>query len=184
MEPLQGKFLIASPQMKDPNFHRTVVLVIRDDDDGTMGLVLNRPLELTIKEVCAQALEATCNAEGNLHQGGPCDGPLMVLHSEEMFGATSGAMKVLPGVWFTTDRESIEGLLSGSPDRMKCFVGYAGWGDGQLDGEMTEGAWLVHSPRADEVFSLDPRQWSKLMTQVTLGSEIDPRRIPDDPSVN
>jgi putative transcriptional regulator len=181
---LKGQLLVASPQMRDPNFHRTIVLIIRDEDDGTMGLVLNRPLELTISEACEKALETPCNVEGYLHHGGPCDGPLMVLHTGEAHGETSGNVKVCPGVWFSTDKDEIEHLLADGGVPLKCFIGYSGWGEGQLDGEREAGAWLTHPASDQHVFANDPKQWSKLMTQLTLGNEIDPRRIPDDPSVN
>ena len=67
---------------------------------------------------------------------------------------------------------------------MVAITGYAGWGAGQLEGEADEGAWLTLPATADQVFTADLRIWSKLMTSLTLGSEIDPKRIPDDPSVN
>ena len=181
---LPGHLLIASPQMRDPNFHRTIVLVIRDGDEGTMGVVINRPLEITVKQACEDALETACNMDGHLHHGGPCDGPLMVLHAGDAHGETSGDLKVLPGVWFCTDKDEIGHLLADGGVAMKCFVGYSGWGEGQLDGEMEAGSWLVYPGSAAAVFGGDPKQWSKLMTQITLGDEIDPKRIPDDPSVN
>jgi putative transcriptional regulator len=181
---LSGHLLIASPQMRDPNFHRTVVLIVRDDEDGTLGLVLNRPLELSVKEACDKALQTPCNVDGSLYHGGPCDGPLMVLHAGEAHGETSGDLKIARDVWFCTDKDEIESLLADGGVPMKCFIGYAGWGQGQLDGEMESGAWLTHPASSHHVYGTDAKQWSKLMTQLTLGNEIDPRRIPDDPSVN
>jgi putative transcriptional regulator len=83
-----------------------------------------------------------------------------------------------------TDKDEIEKLLADGPDLLKCFIGYAGWGSEQLASEMTEGAWLVSAATEDRIFNTDPKQWSKLMTQLTLRDQIDPRRIPDDPSVN
>ena len=184
MESLQGKLLIASPQMRDPNFHRSIVLIIRDDNDGAMGLVLNRPLELSISEACEKVLETPCEMEGYLHEGGPCEGPMMVLHAGDAFGEAIGDLEVLDGLWFITNKEEIESLLAEPRDQLKCFVGYAGWTDDQLAGEMDSGSWLIHPATLDSVFSDDARQWSKLMVQLTLRDQIDPRRIPDDPSVN
>ena len=67
---------------------------------------------------------------------------------------------------------------------MKCFIGYAGWTENQLAGEMEAGGWLLHPGNEQNIFIDDPTQWSKVMVQITLGNGIDPRRIPDDPSVN
>ena len=184
MPTLQGQLLIASPQMRDPNFHRTVILILRDEDDGAMGLVLNRPLEMTLKETCEKALDTPCGIDGFLHQGGPCDGPMMVLHAGHAFGEVAGDQQILPGVWFITNKAEIESLLADCDGPFKCFIGYAGWGEGQLAKEIESGAWLAHAADVEALFSDDQRQWSKLMLQVTLGSSIDPRRIPDDPSVN
>jgi putative transcriptional regulator len=166
--------------MADPNFHRTVVLILRHGDDGSMGLVLNRPLELSVKEACEQALVSPCNVEGPLHQGGPCEGPLMVLHSD----AVSGGMEATMGVYLTTDKDDVERLLADAEVPVKCFLGYAGWGAGQLEDELSEGAWLTTPAAGDHIFGADARIWSKLMTIITLGKEIDPSRIPDDPTVN
>ena len=184
MEQLQGHLLVASPQMQEPNFHRTVILVVRDDDDGTMGLVLNRPLDVSIKTACEKILETPCAVEGVLHAGGPCEGPLMILNAGDAFGAAVGDLEVLPDVWFITNKEEIESLLAEGTNALKCFIGYAGWGAGQLDAEMEAGAWIAHPGTSEHVFSTDVRQWSKLMTQLTLPNEIDPKRIPDDPSTN
>ena len=180
MPDLQGQLLIASPRMADPNFQRTVVLILRHGEDGAMGLVLNRPLELSVREACEEALATPCKVNGQLHQGGPCEGPLMVLHSD----AVAGGIEASIGVYLTTDKEDVERLLADPDVPIKCFLGYAGWGTGQLEEEITQGAWLVTPAAGDQIFGDDARIWSKLMTILTLGSEIDPNRIPDDPSVN
>jgi putative transcriptional regulator len=184
MASLQGQLLVASPQMRDPNFHRSIILIVKDDGDGAMGVILNRPLEISIKDACERVLETPCAMEGYLHQGGPCDGPMMVLYEGDAFGSAAGDVEVFAGVWFITNKDEIEQLLAEGPQQLKCIIGYAGWGSEQLANEMTEGAWLVSPVSAERVFSGDPKQWSKLMTQLTMGDQIDPRRIPDDPSVN
>ena len=184
MDNLQGQLLVASPQLRDPNFHRSIILIVRDEEDGAMGLVLNRPLEMTVAEACAQVLETPCTVEASLHEGGPCEGPMMVLLAGEAYGEAIGDQEVFSGVWFITNKDEIESLLADGGADLKCFVGYAGWTQGQLESELAAGAWLAHPADPENVFSADPRQWSKLMTQITLGDEIDPKRIPDDPSVN
>jgi len=184
MEQLKGHILVASPQMQESNFHRTIILVVRDDDDGTMGLVLNRPLEISVKTACEKILETPCVVDGFLHAGGPCDGPLMILYAGDAYGEAAGDLEVLPGLWFITNKDEIESILADGAGALKCFVGYAGWGAGQLDAEMEAGAWIAHPGIPEHVFNTDVKQWSKLMTQLTLPNEIDPKRIPDDPSMN
>ena len=179
---LKGKLLIASPRLGDPNFHQTIVLMLRDEEgEGAMGLVLNRPLRLTVKEACEQALETECNVDGPLYQGGPCEGPLMVLHGDD---AEGGELEIAAGVHVTTDRDQVERLLAAGGEHVKCFLGYSGWGQGQLAGEMAEGAWLTYPATAALVFDADDRDWAKLMTHLTYGPNLPLDRIPDDPSVN
>ena len=180
MQSLAGKLLIASKTLMDPNFVQTVILIVQHDDNGALGLVLNRPLKTSIKQACEQALEIPCELDGPLYQGGPCEGPLMVVHTHE----TQSDIEVFPGVYFTTDREKIEWLLNHNDGAIKFFVGYAGWAAGQLESEIETESWLIAPADARVVLDGDMEQWSKLMTQLTLGKWIDPERIPDDPSLN
>ncbi len=115
--------LIASARLLDPNFNQTVILMVQHDENGALGLVLNRPLKTTVKEACEEALEIPCQIEASLYQGGPCEGPLMVLHNEE----SSAQIEVCPGVQFTTQREQIEWILNQGEPRARFFVGYSGW---------------------------------------------------------
>jgi putative transcriptional regulator len=181
MPSLKGRILIASPRLADPNFQRTIVLMVRDDDEeGSLGLVLNRPLSVSVKEACEDALEAACNVESPLHQGGPCEGPLMVIHTDE----TVGEMQVAPGLYFTSDKDGVEELLADGDQKLKCFIGYAGWGRGQLEGELDEGAWLSCPATPELVFDEISHEWSKLLTHLTYGAKLPLDRIPDDPTVN
>lgn len=182
MHSLQGQFLIASTHLLDPNFSRAVVLIVQHGDEGALGLVLNRPLEATVREACEQVLDESCDVQGVLYQGGPCEGPLMVVHTD----ADYGEVEILPGLHFTTERQKIEWLLrhDGSESESKFFVGYSGWGAGQLEGEMETGSWLVLPAEAKAVFRYDDKQWTKLFTTATLGKWIKPEHMPDDPSMN
>src|SRR4051812_3769237 len=139
MKSLQGQLLIASPKLFDPNFFRSVVLLVQHSEAGALGLILNHPLEMTINDAWAQVSEIPCDAQGFLHQGGPCDGPLMVLHTD----ASMNEMSVLPQVFFTTDRDEIQNLVTQNQSQMKFFVGYAGWSPGQLESELEDGEWLM-----------------------------------------
>jgi len=175
--------LIASPQLLDPNFARSVVLMVQHDEGGAMGLVLNQPSETRVKEVWEQVSETACEAEGYLYHGGPCEGPLMVVHTDESLSE----MEIVPGLYFSAEKESVQQIAAGGERRAKFFVGYAGWGPGQLEAEMEEGAWLA-APASDEtIFSEDEDEWRKAF-EAAAGARpfpwVDPKLIPDDPSVN
>jgi putative transcriptional regulator len=183
MTSLQGHLLVASPKLLDPNFYRTIVLMVQHDDDGAMGLVLNRPLETSVKTAWEQVSEVECDTEGSLYHGGPCNGPLMVMHTNPAFSDA----QIMPGVFFATERSSLEQLVSLNHAPMKFFVGYAGWGPGQLEGEIEEGAWVSAKADADSVFDGDAEQWHVVMKAIARATPlpgVNPKTIPEDPSMN
>ena len=83
---LDGHFLVASRELLDPNFARSVVLIIRHSEEGAMGLVLNRPTKTSVSEAWKQVSEAPCPTTGLIHLGGPCRGPLMAIHGDPALG--------------------------------------------------------------------------------------------------
>jgi putative transcriptional regulator len=180
MTTTQGKLLLASPRLADPNFSRTVVLMIQHNAEGALGLILNRPLEITVRQACEQSLGDDCEVDELLHQGGPCEGPLMVVHGNEL----EKDADVIPGVFFTTERAKIEALLKQQIALARYFVGYAGWSAGQLEAEMEIESWIVADAAPDFIFQGQPDLWTKLMRGRILQRWVDPSRIPDDPSVN
>jgi putative transcriptional regulator len=187
MKSLAGQLLVASRELGDPNFHHTVILLVQHGKDGALGLVLNRPLDVTLKHACEEVLEATCRAEGVLRQGGPCPGPLMTLHSHDgapHFGSDE-RLEVISGLYFSTDRDELEWLLKQERPSAMFFLGYSGWGPGQLEREMADGAWIATATTSKIVFEASQSgQWSKLLTRASLGGRVKPELIPDDPSVN
>jgi putative transcriptional regulator len=179
MKSRRGQLLIASPRLRDPNFFKSVVLIVKDEDEGALGVILNRPLEITVADACGEQVIAAQDVDEPIHQGGPCDGPLTVLHGNP----AAGGEEVLDGVRFSMDKEDIEWLMANNSGPIKYFAGYSGWGEGQLQAEIDEGAWQLVPASADHVFDM-PAAWSKLSTWLSLGKQIAIERIPDDPSVN
>jgi putative transcriptional regulator len=179
MDSRAGQLLIASARLRDPNFFKAVVLIVRDEDDGALGVILNRPLEITVADACGDKVDAASEIEEPIHQGGPCEGPLTALHTN--FAAEGD--EVVRGVRFSMDREAIEWLLEHNQGPIKYFAGYSGWGKGQLDSELAEGAWMLTPASHEHVFEAKA-DWSKLTTWLALGRSIDIERIPDDPRVN
>jgi putative transcriptional regulator len=183
MSSLQGHLLIASPNLRDTNFYKSVVLLVQHNDQGALGVVLNRPVEATISDVWSQVSDLPCNAEGHLHQGGPCPGPLMVAHTDP----TASDLEVCAGIFFSTDKEAIEQLVSQCAGPLKFFINYAGWGPGQLEGEIESGGWTSTPAGRDEIFRGDEELWSdslRLAGRRARLAGVDPKLIPDDPSVN
>jgi len=180
MRSLKGQFLIASPKLLDPNFARSVVLLIQHDAKAALGVVINRPLDVTLQQACEQSLGAGCELDGVLHHGGPCEAMLVVLHTDE----SAAEAQVLPGVYFTTSKDRVEQLLENPGSQMKFFVGYSGWGPGQLEEEFESGSWVSMPAVADRVFGPTENLWSRLSAEAGLSKWVDPARIPDDPSVN
>ncbi|MCS7032617.1 MAG: YqgE/AlgH family protein, partial [Phycisphaerae bacterium] len=177
---LQGHFLIAMPNLTDPNFFRTIVLIVQHNESGALGLILNRPSRATVAEVAEKLLEDPGSAiDGYVHQGGPCDGPLMVLHDEE----SAADLTVLDDVFFSTDRSKLEWLFRKHQGRARVFVGYSGWSPGQLEGELESNAWMVAPATAHEVFGGLP-SWQSAATRAFLLQYVPAKRIPPDPRTN
>ena len=180
MQTRRGQLLVASPRLGDPNFHKTVVLIVKDDqDEGALGVILNRPLEVRVADALGEQVEAAGEVDEPLHQGGPCEGPLSVLHDNP----AGGGDEVCDGVRFSMDKEEIQWLMANHHGPIKYFAGYSGWGEGQLQSEIDEGAWVLTPASAAHVFELQG-DWGKISTWLNLGRTIDIDRIPDDPSVN
>jgi putative transcriptional regulator len=180
---LKGQLLVASPKLRDPNFFRAVVLMVQHDDNGSLGLVLNRPLEVTIHDAWKQLSQLPCEVEGPLHQGGPCEGVLMALHTD----IEASDMEVIDGVHFSTTKDAIEHLVAHTGGHVRLFVGYAGWSPGQLEGEISEGAWLTIPATHERVFDQKNGSWEFLVRAIgreSLLQWLDPKIVPEDPSMN
>ena len=95
MNSLRGLMLLATPSLRDPNFERRVVLMVRHDDDGAIGLVINHPLvpEVTVADALGENYESAASIRAPLHRGGPCEGPMMILSTK----SGSRSDEVLPG---------------------------------------------------------------------------------------
>jgi putative transcriptional regulator len=186
MKSLKGYFLVAAPNLTDSNFSQAVVLMLQHDQNGALGVVINRTLEVTVKQACEQVLETRCDIEANLHQGGPCEALLMVLHGQGEIDADGDDADdaVLPGLYFSTDKDTIEQLVRSPTGSLKFVVGYSGWGAGQLEEELKTGSWLITPATFDRVFGPYESLWNRLVSEANLSQWIDPRLIPDDPSMN
>ncbi len=183
MNSLAGHFLIASPHLADPNFVRTVTLLVQHTDEGALGLVLNRPTGKTVKDLWDEIGKVPCENELPVHLGGPVPGPLMALHTNREFSD----MEVLPGVFLSTDEESLNVLVANEEPSLKLLAGNAGWGAGQLESEFDAGGWLTLPATSELIFYDGFDLWEKVAKQsgrATLRDMLDLKDMPDDPSVN
>jgi putative transcriptional regulator len=182
MDPsLAGQLLVASPSLADPNFRRTVVLIGVHNEDGAMGVILNRPSETMVTEAVPQ-LEAVVDSEEPVYVGGPVQ-PSSVVLLAEFLDPTPAALLVLGRIGFPAGATDVDGLAQ-STDRRRVYAGYAGWSSGQLDEEIDQGDWIAHPAVPDDVFTEVPeRLWAAVLERKG-GSYALLARMPMDPSVN
>jgi putative transcriptional regulator len=152
VERLQGSLLIAGASLLDPNFRRTVVLIGHHDEDGAVGVVLNRPSEVEVADA-APPLARLVEQGERLFIGGPVESAAAVVladleHPERANVVAFGSIGFLPE---ETGPEEL-----GEIRRARVFAGYAGWGPGQLEGELGEGSWIVEPAQPADVFTPDP----------------------------
>jgi putative transcriptional regulator len=181
MESVRGQLLIAGPGLLDPNFWRTVVLVVEHSDEGALGLVLNRPSEATVGDTVPQ-LEELIDPDEAVFLGGPV-GPSSVIVLARFEDPGEAALLAFADVGVLGSNVSIEGPVAGVRDG-RAFVGHAGWGAGQLDGEVERGDWILEPAQLDDAFSPTPQDlWTTVLTRKG-GSYALVARMPADPSVN
>jgi putative transcriptional regulator len=178
---LKGQLLIAGPGLLDPNFWRTVVLIVEHTEEGALGLVLNRPSETTVGEAVPQ-LEDLLELDEPVFIGGPVQ-PSSIMVLAQFEDPDDAALIAFDdvGVLGTggTEEDRSPGLRTG-----RAFVGHAGWGPGQLDAEMERGDWIVEPAGWDDAFAPDPLAlWSRVLTRKG-GSYALIARMPPDPSMN
>jgi putative transcriptional regulator len=152
---IAGGLLIAMPQLvTDPNFARSVVLMIEHTDEGSLGLVVNRPLELSLGDVMRTLdLEWEGDPEDPVYSGGPVQPQSgWVLHEPVELPVEQPSLSVSSGIQLSTSPEQLRELAAAPPDRVRFLLGYAGWAPGQLEGELAAGAWLLAPSSAQLVF--------------------------------
>lgn len=155
---LAPAFLVAMPQLLDPNFRRSVVLLIHHDAEGTFGVVLNRPTELTATDLCTTLeLEWCGDPDKEVGWGGPVQPQTgwMLFDAQATLG--SGDVKdVAEGIGFAGSLDVLRALAQDPPEDLQLLLGYAGWGPGQLENELAEGAWLLVPVSRDAIFEVEP----------------------------
>jgi len=169
---LTGQFLVATDELQDPRFIRTVVYVVHHDAGGAMGLIVNRPIgDASLADLLERlGMEGKgINGEILVHFGGPVEPAQgFVLHTTDY--ATGGTQVVKDGIAVTSQPEILRAIGTGTGPRRSLFaLGYAGWSPGQLEGEIKAGAWAVVP--ADEALVFDEhyeKKWERAMARRTI----------------
>lgn len=163
---LQGHLLVSHPQMMDPNFHHTVVLITKEENDGASGLILNRAGPVTTKNLWKETFKEEMDVEGWVHSGGPVYGgktPIMALHKNEKFSE----QMVTSGVFLTFSKPVLRELMKEEGD-CRIFLGSSGWQPGQLENELNAGVWFLAEPDTEDLFyTYGEDLYKKCMTVVS-----------------
>ena len=178
----KGSLLIAKPFLGDPNFERGVILMCEHNEQGSFGFVLNQTTELFLGDV----LEETIYQDITLHLGGPVEkNTLHFIHRRP--DLIHGGSEIMENVFWGGDFSSVKTLLNMSTlnqEDIRFFIGYSGWGEGQLDEELKQDSWIISSTNSEFLFTTPPGNfWREILR--TMGGEY--RSIahyPIDPRLN
>lgn len=176
MQSLQGQLLIAMPMLQDFHFYHAVILICEHNQEGAMGLVINHPDELQLRDILSNE-DNTYSVPGLLepvYRGGPVEPERgFILHDDpQEWKATT---KITEDIYLTTSRDLLDAMASGNvPGNQLVTLGYAGWAGGQLEEELIDNAWLVAPVKTDILFHTPPGQrWHKSLELIG----VDPARI-------
>jgi len=181
---LSGRLLIASPTLEDENFRRTVILVLDHGDEGALGLVVNRPMEVDVSSVLP-AWQPYTTAPGRLFQGGPVQlDSALGLVALPGNGVEPVGIRLLIGSIGLVDLDAPPELIVSELAGLRIFAGYAGWAAGQLEGEIDDGAWYVVDSEPRDAFTDNPeRLWTEVLRR-QRGRLAMVSTYPDDPTLN
>tara|TARA_R110002073_G_scaffold68403_1_gene169964 strand:- start:80411 stop:81010 length:600 start_codon:yes stop_codon:yes gene_type:complete len=155
---LKHHFLIAMPQLEDPNFEHTLTYILEHNEEGAMGLTLNRPVDISFDDVLDDLgidAETLLSRQHQVVAGGPVQTDAgFILHPAQEVPFSS-SVPLQSGIWLTTSRDILEAIARGEgPAHSLMALGYAGWGAGQLEQEMAENIWLTVPASAEIIFDV------------------------------
>jgi putative transcriptional regulator len=179
---LKGRLIVAAPALTDPNFRRTVVLMLEHTDEGSVGLVLNRPTPMLAREALPEPLAAALREEERVHRGGPVQPEAVLLLGD--FLEPDYAAGIAFGSVGIVDPDADLEQLGGKVRQVRAFGGYAGWAGGQLEAEFAEGAWIDAAGLPSDVFTAEPDGlWSEVLRRKGGRYRLI-AQMPEDPSLN
>lgn len=186
---LTGSLLVAAPSLGDPNFERTVVVLVDHDEDGALGVVLNRPTRVDVREILPMWQDHV-TGPGVVFHGGPVGRDsalaLALLNPAPRDDAEAEPLgfRQVHGRLGLIDLDAPPEILVAELSGLRVFAGYAGWGAGQLEDELAEQAWYVVPATPEDPFTADPeRLWRDVLRR--QGGELAMvATFPEDPSLN
>lgn len=184
MESMTGQLLVATPALKDPNFDRTVVLLVAHEPGGALGVVLNRATEVPVAEVLGN-WGSLARDPAVLFEGGPVqpESAICLARMRPGGGGISGFHRVTGSIG-TVDLSTDPEVLKESVEGIRVFAGYSGWSSGQLEEEISTGSWFVFDglpgdafvPRPDDLWPMVLRRQGGMLAAVA--------HFPPDPTLN
>lgn len=175
MDTYAGRLLVATPALVDPNFYRTVVLLLQHDEEGCVGVVLNRPTDEPVADHLPEWEERVPDPK-TVNYGGPVEPEVAIGLSLAREGMATG----VPGLKLvdlsTPPPEDDQGPV-------RIYSGYSGWGSEQLEGEIAMGSWYVVQASPDDPFDTDEGQWRRVLRRQS-GFLSAVSTFPDDPTLN
>lgn len=181
---LCGQYLVAGRRLRDPNFYKTVVLIVEHGPEGAMGVVVNRPSSVTVAHALAEHFQLP-ETDDVVYVGGPVEpAALFVLHNAPELDTAE--RPVVPGLFVGSSAGVFESVVRSSADadnsgvQFRIFSGCAGWGPGQLEGELARGDWHVVPATADSLFESDPYQmWDEQLHRFFERNRMLPHLVKD-----
>jgi len=174
-EVTNGTLLVASPELTDPNFARSVVLVLRHDENGAIGVVLNRPTNLVPAVVFPEVADGIGDYAGRLFRGGPITPTRLLFLVRGLAAATVSGPEVLDKVFLSIEAESLADMvrLAEGTDELRLYAGHAAWVPGQLEAEIGAGGWQIMPGTPELVFHADPGGlWTGLEGRAVRDGEV------------
>ena len=181
----KGRLLVATPPLDDPNFDRTVVYVIEHHTDGALGVVVNRPTDEALDEPLDRWTDLQARPPG-VFLGGPVEPNALIALalSDEPVDEPTDELAPVSGRVSSADLTTDPALVAAHVSAVRIFRGYAGWGPGQLEGEIESGAWLVLDAEPNDVFDEHPDDLWRTVLRRQGGRLAWLADAPDDLSAN
>ncbi len=182
IKPGRGKILISEPLMGDFYFKRSVVLLAEHNEEGSFGLIMNKPLSAKFNEIVRDFPDF----ETNLYLGGPVQSNnLFFIHT--LGEKIEDSEEIIKGIYWGGDIEQIKDMIKLSmisPDEIRFYIGYSGWAGDQLDGELKKNSWLVSRIRAGKLLKANPEELWDMSIAAMGGEYAHWTNFPSDPTLN